>query len=82
MNGGEREQRIQEICNDHMYDGDILLTLQLLSIERGIAEPSHEMLDSCNPFWMQELAILCKGRTPKVVLSGNALTIRNGEQNV
>lgn len=65
-----------------MYDGDILLTLQLLSVERGIAEPSHEMLASHNPEWMQELARLCKGRTPKVVLSGNALTIRNGEQNV
>ena len=68
------EQRIKELIDQHLNDGDWLFYIQLLSIQKGLAQPSAEFVGES---WMQELVELCKNRKPRVVVQnhGNAIIV-------
>lgn len=68
--------RIEEICAEHLYEGDLGFSLTLQAIAKGLAQPTPAMAISGIP-WMEELAALCKDRSPRVILTGWDISIRD-----
>lgn len=77
MTDQEREERISAIVSEHMMDGDALFGLNLLAVEKGLAEPTALVWRVGMPEWLGELGRLCRDRRERpVYLDGWKVTTR------